>query len=476
MANYEGRLEIAFASQPDDPFPVYTDVTTRLRTESVMLATARGRPSELTSVQPATFSCVLENTDGALTPGNTTSPLYPNVKMARRIRYSEVVGWQTIPIFTGWIEFPEIDEYELIGYAEIHLTAVDRLTRLQRGRIFVSMLAEHIRYNGGAALRAYWPCVDPAAPFSSIVNTGQHPPLTATVLTSTAQPASGSAQLIPQQSGSMPSAEDASIPKLTFNLDSGGNPNWTMSLGANWAQSSPSQLGNLTVTPGQVLTVVVWINPDAVMGSAAGLLFVSGQESGPIAAVNLQVTQASGVWQAQVFGGAMTGTINGPAPQTGRPYPVAIRYGYSPSVFELWVDGTVYPGTLSGTPATGNTQIQSIGSGGQYQGCWGHLQAYAGAATDWGSAQMVAQCVVARSGLAYQTTGQRIRTVAQYAGVPTSELSRVDPGTTVMQNASLAGRNPFDAMSDAVNTERGVLFADGAGQLVFQDRRRRYNL
>jgi hypothetical protein len=79
-------------------------------------------------------------------------------------------------------------------------------------------------------------------------------------------------------------------------------------------------------------------------------------------------------------------------------------------------------------------------------------------------------------GLERQSTGERIRTILQYAGVDPSELGRIDNGASLMQVARMAGRGPMDLVAEAVATEQGEFYADGSGLPVFTGRVRLYNI
>lgn len=478
MSAYENwKVELALAGQPDAAIPVWdTDITGYV---SGPVRIGQGRQSEFTTVQPATLSLVLDNADHRFTPGNTSSPYYPNFKQARRVRVRETIGNRTFDLFSGYLELPDISDWAQQGTAQtITVTAVDRLTRLDRARKFVSTLSEHVVYNGGSTLKGYWMCTEAATPFASSVNPALHPPLRAVYGSGALATSSGTAQVLPQQ-GTMPPGEDLKPVRLTVATDSDGFTAQWYELTADYTEA-PSRYGNLTLSAGQVLTAVVWINPDETGGDIQpAALQIAYDESGPTGSGFLTLyTGTNATWRADVNGTAFSGNIAGSGfgvgLTKGQPYPVAIRYGYSPQVFELWVGKNVTTGTLTGSAPT-TTTITSISSASTFQGTWGHAQIYVGAATDWTSTHLSAQIDMAWQGLAWQTPAQRIRTIAQYASMPAGELS-LDDGTTNLAKASLTGKTPLAAMREAEVTEQGVLYADGAGRLVFQDRRVRYNV
>ncbi len=79
---YGLTCEIAFTS----PFiaPTWTDVTSRL----ISFRSNVGQQFDYDGPQPGTMTVVLDNTDGALDPENTSSAYYPNVKVNRQVRIS----------------------------------------------------------------------------------------------------------------------------------------------------------------------------------------------------------------------------------------------------------------------------------------------------------------------------------------------------------------------------------------------------
>src|SRR5881409_165042 len=68
----------------------WTDITQRVDTVQAVTVT-RGAADELSETQPGTATLVLDNADGALTPGNPNSPYYPFVRRNAPIRVSVAV-------------------------------------------------------------------------------------------------------------------------------------------------------------------------------------------------------------------------------------------------------------------------------------------------------------------------------------------------------------------------------------------------
>ena len=109
------------------------------------------------------------------------------------------------------------------------------------------------------------------------------------------------------------------------------------------------------------------------------------------------------------------------------------------------------------------------------QGNFAYMQVYVG--TAFNRAAHLAQYQMGLTGLEAQTTGARVDTILQYAGVPGSDyLATTDTGTSIMQRATLLGKDPLTALREAETTEQGLLYVDGSGQTHFADRRTLYGI
>ena len=79
------RVEVAFATTPDDPAPAWTDISPFVDMTSGVSITG-GRQDEYATVQTGSCRVSLNNIDGRFTPGNVSSPYYPNVKIRKKPR------------------------------------------------------------------------------------------------------------------------------------------------------------------------------------------------------------------------------------------------------------------------------------------------------------------------------------------------------------------------------------------------------
>lgn len=455
-----GRLEFAPTNAPDDPFPTYVDITPYLRTEDEPLVITRGRQTELDTIQPSQLTCHLDNTDNRFTFGNLAGAYGTNWTPAKQIRYLETIGGRTFQLFKGYIEFPDIDNWQPIGYQEVSLTCTDRLTRLGRGRPFVSTLGEHILFNGGSSLKAYLPLnavTNDAAP----VGPAAIPLLRLTRLTSNPGAAVEAARdvVLPGQGASV-YADD--IPSYGFNpiLTS------TNAVAFGGGLGTPTGTASIPVTAGQIFTTAFWVSYTA----RANNYQLVALNSTPGAGIDLQVV--GGAWTLECFMGGFV-SVAVPTLAQGTPQLIAIRLNIATGLLEYWrnADPPVTT-TAAGTLAATTYSAFSLGLG--LTGSVGHFQVYVGT-EGYTRERHLAQFQMGLLGLEYQTTGQRINTVLDYAGVPATDRA-IDPGQSFMQRASLTGLDPQTALQDAVTTERGRGFAAGDGRYVFHDRIRTYNV
>lgn len=83
------RVEVAFDAGVRTPAAsrTWTDVSTYVELQNGIEIT-RGRDGGLSTTSPSTMSLTLDNSDGRFTPGRSSSPYYPNVKLGRPIRVS----------------------------------------------------------------------------------------------------------------------------------------------------------------------------------------------------------------------------------------------------------------------------------------------------------------------------------------------------------------------------------------------------
>lgn len=435
-----------------------------------------GRQTELQSSEPASVAVAVDNASGDHTPGRAAAAAPLN--LGSQIRYRETVGRRTFDLFAGALEQPVAMMGMLPNGAGdlVQATAIDWIGQQRNARKFISNLAEWVIYNGGDTLAGYWPMTETSKPFLPAVDTANAPAVSYDIFASSLQPVAGGTA-ITAASTDMPLGEDASIPTIGGSLDSTGIPAYSYHLGVKYdlPRTPP------TVGPGEVITVVAWVSPVAFAGEFQEILHVALVETpGELpTTLALYKNATSGRLYVDATGGSITGTVNASGLKTGRTYPVAIRWGWSPAVFEVWIDQTRYVGSPSGSGPTGGF-LYTVDSGAfSSQGGFGHVQIYAGPAADWTFEDYLAQIYDATNGLTgglrWQRTDERLRQLLRYAGLTDAQMD-LDPGVAYMPRASLARTTLTDQIARVVATEQGRVFVAGDGTVRFHNRiRTRYN-
>jgi hypothetical protein len=443
----------------------WVDITTRCLDRVMTPEAGAGRQTELERVDTGRLTLTLGNSDHAVTPGNLSSPYAPGWRTGMRIRYRETVGARTFTILDGNLYQPETTVRTPGVDQTVTVTVLDRLGGLAAGRRMTSTLAEWIRYNAGPNLVAYWTMGESAFPYT----TG------ADVL-----PIFGggmSVQLVGQPDGSTPVFAAAAGSALVG--DDLPRPVWSPQAAAD-AVVYARLASPITISTGQAITVIAWMRADGVAGDVQSYviqltstavpdyLFVRRTTDSP-----LEIPPHSLLLQAgQVASWTVTATgtewVQGHDVMVG----AQLVLGASPTT-SIWSDGLESTSnTLSGVPAATMT-FDRVEIGGDFSGSLSHIQVYAGDPALWGRTQALAQSAAGRSGLSGQYAGDRIRTIARYAGMTDAELGDVAQGETMLGRASLAGRYPLDAMRDAERTDQGLLHARGR-RLVYHPKSRRY--
>lgn len=93
-------VQVAFANNPLDYPPTWTDISPYVRSISIR----RGRQRELDRIEAGTATVVLDNRDRRFDPAYTGSPYYPNVVPMKRIRIGATWGTTTYWLFTGFVD------------------------------------------------------------------------------------------------------------------------------------------------------------------------------------------------------------------------------------------------------------------------------------------------------------------------------------------------------------------------------------
>lgn len=433
---------------------VWTDITIYVMTRDGGPVTwADGRQTELGVDEPGRGEMTLLNSDHRFTVGNTTSPYYPYWGPGTRIRLTESVGYKTFTTVDGYVEAPDDTRTSHESGDTVRVSLIDLIGRTQTMPSFVSTLGAHIVYNGGSELIGYWPCNDPSGSSAVASNTATLKPLRIV------QYGAADASLAQFFQVAGPDGEDASF--LTLTPSSVG--------GATILQSANSTFADFA-TYGEI-AVVFWTRTEDPLANS----FVNIKNAA--ATTGILLTSAITKWQLDFAAplGSSTTSIN-QVPTPGRWQMVSCRVSKDTGLLTLYVDSlsseTTMPVTTGAT--LDNAVLQAVAS----TTAFAHVQIYAGnpgpTGGTWTQEKHLTQYQMGIEGLERQSTGERIATLADYAGIDAS-MRDIDRGTVVMQRATLAGQNPIDAMTQAVTTEQGRLTVD-EGRLKFYDRRRIFNI
>lgn len=461
MSLWDGRARFEVSSADLDATPVWIDLTSRVLDAVQDVEVGLGRQTDQDLAEPGRMTLVLNNDDGALTSGNPSSP-YPWWRTFRLARLRETVGPRQFWTYCGYLQIADQIEVTEDTESYVYVTCVDLLGRLAVAEPFLGTLAEHVRVNGGS-MAAWWPLNDGfgAAQVDELV-AGRR--LIPEPRVQSATPSVGSvSNLLTFGGRAGPVGDDCTY--VQFN---------NVDLGYRYRLVNRAITG-VSVTSASVLTLSAWIY---IPTSATPVAEIIVHDAGS-ASVVLDLDVTAGTWQLFALNAGSSTTVIGPAPATDKWQLITARIACAAGgAVELWVDQVApVTGTLAAA-TTGNIE-EIVFDGAPAGGSMAQAQLYLGDANSFTHTMHLAQYQMGLTGLDRQTTGERVNTILDYAGVP-SAGRRIDAGVSVMQQAGLAGKTPLDCLREAERTERGRLRiepSDGsAGTVVFDGRDRLYNI
>jgi len=480
-------LEISSAD-PDAQTPVWVDFTDRVRNDDDQpMETASGRQNDLDEAEPAPFVMVLGNDDNEVTYGNPDSTYAAWWGPGRKCRLRETFAEVTADRYTGYLQTPTelvVTDVETgLAQRRVHISAIDRLGRLASAPQFVSTLAAFIQNaNTAAPLAYYWPLGGSAAPFAPVVGSLSFP-LLAQALPAAVRSAETHPAVLPGDGGHLP-GDDLSAPYLRLGANGALSADYPVLTAGEQnflgGVVGPDPPGSLNVDG--IGTVVMWVNPQMPYNETVTLLTVDiAMFPFDLATWTIKRLATTGLIELAVDGsitGTLTSTIVLPTDRWTMLAAYVISLGGGSARMVLWVDGVEF---TSGAAGSGLDQsVMGITIGGKYQGSVAHVQIYGDDPDDTDltltAAELAAQRRVALLDYDQQTTNDQMLTIARFAGIPETELLRVDPGVAAMSPLLLAGKTALQPMREAETTEQGLLYVDGSGNLVFKDRRTLYNI
>jgi hypothetical protein len=453
------KVEIAFSTQPEDPSPVYVNVTSYTRLINGINIT-RGRQDQYETVQPARLSLTLINRDGRFTPGNVTSPYYPNVKKGRRIRVSETWAGVTYIRFTGFIdEWPVEWADASATVADVQITATSRMARLGHGKTLASVI--EVEYLLDNPVAYYTLGEDVGSLQAGNGSATVQPPMTVTPF------GGGSNANITFGSATGPATDSLTAAAFT---------RVSAAAGAYLTMTSPNVFSQGTVA-GSVL-IEAWF-----VTSSAQEMGIANVDSGSVHyAVALGVSATGKLTGIQTnFGSVQFSLASTATVSDGLLHHAALRVTDTTgnTVASLFLDGTL----AASTTLTGDfwrLDLQRLVGGGgivnsAYSGTLAHVAVYATAGSEISSTRIQQHYLAGTTGFSGERSDQRIQRLATYAGVPSADVVVETGLSTSIGAQDTTDQQPIQLMQDVTSTEGGVLFDAGDGRLTFHARSHRYN-
>lgn len=444
MALPNTKVEIAFNAgyTTSAGSRTWTDVSAYVEAQDG-LSISRGRPDELSEVQPSSMTVTLDNRDGRFTPGKTDGAYYPNVKKGRPIRVTCTYDSVEYVRFLGYVnEWPVSWPDSSDSTSVVQISASSRTARLGLSAELRATDLEEVALNNP---EWHYPCDEASgAAYASDTSGNQFQGL---------------------------------YPGLNF-LGWSGPPDVTFGQtitlpdGREFAAIRTSYNGAL-FTKNQVPDIA-WIGASFTATSELGF---AGASIVNISSVNGAAIRLDSSGQAEAVGYGLSCT-GGSVVNDGAAHTALVRVTPGASGrLDLFVDGSLV--------ATSSTTSITLGSDpgvltvGTAQGVTNEMliaRVFGGSTTlsDASAADITSALPTGFSG---EATGSRIARYSLYAGVPESEQS-FDDGTVPIGATDSTGQTPIAIMHKIVETENGILYdgRDSVGSLVFKDRNHRYNV
>lgn len=444
------KVEIAFTTGPNDPSPVWVDVTQWLRA-SPGVTVVRGRQDQGSDVQPSKCTLTLDNTSGRFTPENTASPYYPNVKKGRRIRVTATHAGVAYRRFTGYVdEWPVTWADASATVADAAISASSRQARLGHGTELRSIVEEEYVLD---TPQAYYTMGEPELsvaagngsvmqqPSMTFAGTGANP-----VFGVATGPGTDGLTAVSFTGGK---SLDVSFPTSVV---AATDTTFTFEMFFLTSSASFQNLGRLYTATGDTVLLTI---------TAAGKLGTNGgNNAGPIF---FDLTSAATVSDGATHHALVRCTISaGILTTTLFLDGVSVASTtYSPIVAFSGMDHM----TAGGLGAVGGTTLTGVIS---------HVAVTSGT-TEMTAARVLTHANSGLTGFSGERSDQRIARLATYALVPAAEVATETGLSTSITNQLTNGLTALSLMSDVTSTEGGVLFDARDGTLTFQARSHRYN-
>ena len=442
----------------------YTTDITSLLSIKLPVSVTRGRSDEFSDVQPSTMSLSLDIS-------TTTPPA--SVAVGTPIRLRVTVNGVTTNRFTGVVESTQVTWPKGAEAAcVVSVTAVDAMAALNR-RHLDSTLRETTR---AASPVLYYPMAEPEGSLSVGDLSGN-----------------GWPSMTLQQRGT----------GGTFSLGSGTGPATQQGGSATFERASATAGPYLSVTLSRALPVapgsytpgsVSWgfvLSFVVATSTVAAQTFVQlrrpdteKQDGAPLLGVGCNGSGMLTISSAFKAGFTNTGVSSMIA--DGLPHHIlvtalgVVNGGTGQEVFSVGalVDGVPDPGTsssgavMTGTQWPGVTRID-VGGNTLAPMAAASISELCYVPSLGVTPPVAALAPAASTGFTTDRTDQRIARIADWAGITARSLETGAVTATAHQDTT--DLSPVAAMNAVAATERGLVFIDGSGQLVFHARSHRYN-
>ena len=518
--NFPGmHYEAAFGYTPGDPtvMPVWTDITARVIGDSGQqsLQSQRGRQYESEGPEAGQLQLQLDNHDGAFTPGNASSPYYPNVVLGTPVRSWGTWSGRAYAVGSGYIErLPQTWPDGLTQYGLSPMVGVDALDPLSNSQMPSAFAGELLSDNP----YGYWNFGDTyqqnragGMPFANQSRTNQRP---FTGQNGVSINADGSTHVQHLQTGiqwftgqtgqvttfqGLPGDPNMGIGTSGFS----GNVATTFAPGAFYSAPDLPQ-------PINGMTLEFWATiPGLQSGHYQELLRISGPAS------NYYVGAGGGAGNAYARGARFLVRVNpGPSGSTGQdllaidfadfegndvshtaiatitdnnPHHFVFQIGTTPSStsYQLTVllDGAVVSSGVVYAGVNVENDWNFIGVGGVnhsdggisygYNYTFGHLALFP---VQLATSRVKAHYAAAHTGGSGDDSVTRVAKLFTYGGFGLQRACALDSPSPFMGPADqISGQSVVDAISTMATAEGGFLFCDDANNVTWWPRAFLYN-
>jgi hypothetical protein len=400
-----------------------------------------GRPNEFSNVEPGTMTLTVDNRDRALDPTWTGGPFGANVTLDKWVQFKATYAGIDYYLHTGWTD-SIVPQWPTPAESNVEITTLDALGLLLNTRIVGTAYYDAVIASGPDH---YWRLGEPVATSTATVN-DEIDPLGFGIF------AFNVTAGIP---GALPAETDTAI-------DTGNREGW-VSLPTAVAYSGSGDF-----------TIEAWILPRAL-----GVFYLQDDGTGPFISADLGF--------GNLHLGVGDGTNYGHRTSSVQPDPyqwshvALVKIGGDPNNWNIYLNGVNINAGTSGSGIVGSLAASTAGPligasyvGATAQGTWdGGLDELATYNRALSAAEVAAHYAAAGNFRLHRASGDRIADTLDAIDWPVGLRSIDGGGFNVWPAPSPLWKQPVLAYLQTVAASDGypaVLFADGDGTIVYQDR------